>query len=315
MEKQAVNFAKARDFGDSLSDTFKFLKQEFKPLIRVLLTYVGPFLLITGFLSALYQTQALEGIVEKAGRDPFAGYRSMASWQYMLSMFGMVVSSTLLILAVFSYIKLYKEKGSGNFEPDEVWRMMGQKFLPVLGTTFLIGLIFGLGAAVAAVIGSVSVILAVFLVLGFLVFALYIGVAISLFIASYVFEDVSISESINRSRYLVKDYWWYTFGLAIVIGIVAALGQYVFLAPQIVLTMIITFTSASGGDAFEGSSVLLTIFAVFGTFGSYLLYAIPHTTMALHFHSQVEKKDSPNLINKIDQINRPDDSTNSNLGF
>jgi MFS family permease len=315
MEKQAINFAKARDFGDSLSDTFKFLKQEFKPLIRVLLTYVGPFLLITGFLSALYQTQALEGIVDKAGRDPLAGYRSMASWQYFLSMIGAIVSSTLLILAVFSYIKLYKEKGSGGFELEEVWRMMGKKFLPVLGATLLIGLIFGLGAGVVAALFTVSVGLGILLFLGFLVFALYIGISISLFIASYVFEDVTISESINRSRHLVKDYWWYTFGLAIVIGIVAALGQYVFLAPQLILTMIITFTSVSGGDAFEGSSIILTIFTVFGTFGSYLLYAIPHTTMALHFHSQVEKKESPNLINKIDQINQPDETDQSGLGF
>ena len=102
MENRIINFTKARDFGDSLSDTFKFLKFEFKPLIKVLLIYVGPFLLITGFLSALYQSQALQGIVEKAGRDPLAGYRSMASWQYLLSMLGAVVSSTLLILAVFS---------------------------------------------------------------------------------------------------------------------------------------------------------------------------------------------------------------------
>ena len=296
MEKQPINFTRARDFGDSLSDTFKFLKQEFKPLIRVILTYVGPFLLITGFLSALYQTQALEGIVEKAGRDPLAGYRSMASWQYILSMIGAMVSSTLLILAMFSYIKLYKEKGSGGFELEEVWRMMGQKFLPVLGAMFLIGLIFGLGAGILAALFTVSTGLGVLLFLGYLVYATYILVSISLFIASYVFENVTISESINRSRFLVKDYWWYTFGLAIVVGIIAAVGQYIFLAPQIIMTMIITFTSVSGGEAFEGSSILLTIFAVFGTFGSYLLYAIPHTTMALHFHSQVEKKESPNLI-------------------
>ena len=207
--------------------------------------------------------------------------------------------------------RLYKEKGSGGFEPDEVWRIMGQKFFAVFGTTLLIAFIFGIGAGLFAIVSSVSVVLAVLLILGYLVFALYIGVSISLFIASYVFEDVSIQASIERSRFLVKDYWWYTFGLAIVISIIAALGQYIFLAPQLVMTMIITFTSMGGGEAFEGSSILMTIFTVIGTFGSYLLYAIPHTTMALHFHSQVEKKESPNLINKIDQINQPNDNDDS----
>jgi len=315
MENRTINFTKARDFGDILSDTFKFFKFEFKPLIRVLLTYVGPFLLITGFLTAWYQTQAIEGIVDAAGGDPLAGYRGMASIQYFLSILGALVSSTLLILAMFSYIKLYKEKGSGGFELEEVWRMMGQKFFPVFGTTLLISAIFGIGAGLFAFVGSASIPLAIFLVLGYLVFALYIGVSISLFIASYVFEDVSISTSIERSRYLVKDYWWFTFGLAIVVGIIAAVGQYIFLAPQMVMTVIITLTSMSGGEAIEGGSVLMTIFAVIGTFGSYLLYSIPHAAMALHYHSQVEKKESPNLINKIDQINQPDDNSNSDIGY
>lgn len=304
MDDKTINLTEARDFGDTLSDAFKLLQFDFKPLMKILLTYVGPFLLITGFLTAWQQSKMLGNMLslDRLNSNPFEIYSNMLSPQYFLMIIAMVVSNILLVVAVLSYIKLYKTKGRANFEAVDVWKNMQKHFFPVLGGILLISLVLSIGGIVIASTLAISPIITGILIFFYIFFAIYVSISISLFAAANVLEDLSIIEAIKRSRYLIKNYWWFTFGLIIVASLVASVGQYLFMAPQILLTTFTAYTKVSGGDSLSGSSVLITVFGVIGTFASYLLYVIPNTVIAFHFYSQVEKKDNPTLLNRIENI-------------
>jgi len=282
MEKQAINFKQERDFNALISHTFDFVKQEFKPLGRALLTYAGPFILVTAFLAATYQNGLYSDPDTFNSSNPLAIYKNIFSTKYFLLILGSIVSNAVLILVVYSYVLLYVNKGKGGFEQDDIWKMVGGYFVPVFFMLIVLSFIIG------------------FATIFFIVPGVYLFVIFSLVIYAKIAEGLSFGGAINRSVYLIKDNWWFSFGVLIVIYLIAAFAGYIFLIPQTVLTMLYTFSMASGD--FEGPSMFFTIVTVVGTFVSTLLYSIIYITIAFLYYSQVEKKEKPGLMDKIDDI-------------
>ncbi len=120
-------------------------------------------------------------------------------------------------------------------------------------------------------------------------FVIYLIVNVSLFSAGIVLEDLDITESIKRSFFLVKDYWWFTLGVLFVALLLALFGQYALMT----ISSIFTYVSVSdmATAPLETSKILTIIMAIFLSF-SYLLYIIPNTAAAFHFFSQIEKKNN-----------------------
>ncbi len=306
MNEKEITLTKQRDFSETISDAFSFIRNEFKPLLRTVLIYVGPVILITGFFSAWYQSYAMNlGMSGLQGTDLksiLEFYGKLFNFKYTLVLLGSMISSILLSLAVLSYIKLYKSAGRGNFDSSEVWYIMKQKIAPVLGGYLLIGLAFIVVAAVVGVTFYISPFLTGILALVYLIVVIYFSIALSLFVSVVVLEDLSVIESIKRSIFLVKNYWWLTFGILFISSLLTSIGQAIFNIPTMIIGIISGFTAASGGTPDYTMSMLSHIFTVIGTFGSYLLYIIPFTAIAIHYYSQVEKKESPGLSKDIEQI-------------
>ncbi len=305
MNEEKINFLKAREFSDIISDTFTFLKTEFKPLLKVVLTYVGPIILITSFFSSWYQSSLLNTMSSASTSnldDILDFYAGIFNYQYFAMLFGSMISSILLILSVLSYIKLYIKHGSGNFEASDVWEVMKSKFLTVVLGYVLLFVAFVLGASIIGVASLISTSLVVIFVLLYIVAVIYFMVAITLYIPAMVIEDLPLIDSFKRSLFLVKNYWWATLGVLFITGLIASIGQSILTFPQMVVNLSSFYASASGEAASGGSSILLTILNVVGTFASYLLYSIPFTAIGMHYFSQIEKKENTDLINRIEQI-------------
>ena len=299
MEKQeSINFNKARDFGDILGDTFKFLKLEFKPFLRVLLTYVLPFLIIAGLLSAWYQTTIYDDMLNvRDMNNPFSIYGKIFNYKYFLVIIASMISYTIVMAATYSYIKLYVTEGKDGFTPEDVWRLIGRKFFPILGTNIVLGIIITIGFVFCIVPG------------------VYAMVVFALLIPAIVFEDLPMGDAMGRSTFLVKEHFWFTLGIGFVTILIAGIAAYIFMIPQLILSIFTTFTTISTGESSTTYDILLTIFTVIGTVGASILYAIPYAALGLHYYSQIEKKESPNLINKIEQINQPEDDNNTGIQY
>ncbi len=304
MNEKEIKFSQQRDFSATISDAFLFIRNEFKPLLTAVLIYVGPVILITGFFSAWYQSQAMNlgGLRGTDLESILDFYRQIFNFKYALLLIGSMVSSILLSLAVFAYIKLYKSAGRGNFESSDVWNIMMQKFLPALGGYLLIGLAFGVLAVIVGLTALASPFITAVLGIAYIFAIIYFSISVALFLAIIVFEDLPVVESIKRSIFLIKNYWWLTLGILFISSLIASVGSFVFNIPAVIINTFSLYTSASGGTTSGTTALLSNIFTVIGTFGSYLLYIIPFTSLAVHYHSQVEKKESPELIKEIEGI-------------
>lgn len=287
-EDRVFIFRKSRDFGELLSDTFKFFKFEFNPLIKVLLFYVGPFVLISSLIQGYYQMGEMENI-DLSGRDVFGTYRRMLSLEYLLVILSIIASHSILMSALFSYMKLYVKNGKDGFTIDDVKRMMMSKFLPVFGAMTVI---FILGF-----IGTILCVVPFF----------YVATIFSLVIPAIVFADKNLAEAIERSNTLVKEHFWFTLGIGVVAVIIAYVAIMIVSMPTVIVAFIYGFSSVTGDAPGETMEVAMIVLTVITGFLNIFIFAIPHTTMALHYFSQIEKRESPGLIDQINQINRNKD--------
>jgi uncharacterized membrane protein (DUF106 family) len=64
MAQQKTQLRKIRDFGENFSDTFQFIRKEFKPLLVSFILVAGVFMLITAIVSGLYQKNAFSFLDE-----------------------------------------------------------------------------------------------------------------------------------------------------------------------------------------------------------------------------------------------------------
>jgi len=283
---QQLNLRKYRDFGQLITDTFLFIKQENKLLLRVILTYVGPFVLITAFSGAWMQTGMFKSMDFKNTSDPFMVFRNLG-FKYAIYMIATLVSSTMMMCTLYSYMYLYSKKGKDGFLQEDVWEMVKVKFFPVLGLLLLVGIIVFFGFILCIIPG------------------VYLAVTFALVIASSVFEDLSAGESMQRSMFLIKEDWWFALGISFVMSLISGFLGMIFLAPSSIMSMFLMINNIRG-ESSQTISMIYLILTAIGTFCASILYGIPHITMSMFYFSQVEKKESPNLINKIEQINKPE---------
>ena len=259
MTEQHIKFKKQRDFEQLIASTYDFIKQEFKPLFKALLTYAGPFVLITAFLMVKYQASIQTGVKS----NPLAVTENTFSATYFFLIISSVVSNTMLMLTVYGYIKLYIEKGKDNFELEEIWQFATKKFsslfLALIAMSFMIA------------IGIVA----------FVVPGVYLAITFSLVLPIMVFEDTDFNKSVIKSVNLIKNYWWFSFGLLIAIYLIAFFAGLIFSIPQLLIS------SNNQGNP----QALNTLLNVFGAFFSVILYAIPYITTAFYYFNQIGKKE------------------------
>ncbi len=286
MDTPSINLKQYRDFGQLITDTFLFIKQEYKFLLRVIFTYVGPFVLITAFAGAWMQSGILNSVDSENMANPLEFIQNLGL-KYALYILSLLVSTTMMICTVYSYMYLYSKKGKDGFLQEDVWDMVKEKFFPSLGLIILIGIIITLGIFLCIVPG------------------IYLAVIFSLVIASSIFENLGVGESVQRSTFLVKEDFWFTLGISLVMSIIAGMLGYIFLLPSSLMSFFVMFNSIRG-ETSETFSLIFLILNAIGTFCASIIYGMPHITMSMFYLSQIEKKESPNLIDKIEQINKPE---------
>ncbi len=286
METPPLNLKKYRDFGQLITDTFLFIKQEYKLLLKVILTYVGPFVLITAFAGAWMQSQMFSMMDLAKGGDPFGFFREIGM-KYFIYIMATLISSTMMMCTLYSYMFLYSKRGKDGFLQEDVWEMVKDKFFPILGLLILVGIIVSFGIILCIIPG------------------IYLAVVFTLVIASSIFENLSPGQAMERSMFLVKEDFWFALGIGFVMSLIAGMLGAIFSAPASILSMFLMLNKIQG-ETSQTVSIIFLILSSIGIFCASILYGIPHITMSMFYLSQVEKKESPNLINKIEQINKPE---------
>ncbi|MBU0489764.1 MAG: hypothetical protein KKA07_01630 [Bacteroidetes bacterium] len=297
-QRPSINLSKQRDFGEIFNATFDILRTDYRFILRVLLMYAGPFLLISAILGAYYQQNSFQMFQFKNGGVDL----NMFTWVYLATILAGLVSNVMLVGTIASYMKLYKENGAGNFAPEDVWKTVSKSFFPLFGTVVLMILMMVVPVFILLVLGALlGAVGVLFMMLVVMVFLAYLGPSVSLAFVAQVCERLNPGEAIGRSFKITHTAWWWNFLLIIVFFLIAYLAGLIIQIPQVVMTMSSMMHGFDGGDP-SNSGMVFIIVSTVCTFLSSIVMSIPYFGLSIHYFSLVEKKESPSLHNKINDI-------------
>lgn len=286
-----IELRESRDFSGVTTAVFAFIRENFKLFFRSILYIVGTPSLIGSAL--LGSSVSVRGMV--AGSVP-------ALLGMVVGSFLLLLSWTLTVAVVNSFVFLYMERGKGNFGIQDVWQETRVNLGNVVGTSFWL-VVLSIGVYV---VFALSVVFSLFLaaLLGIVLFILAVHFAIAL-VPIYtvrLYEDVTLSESITRSRELTRGYWLLSFGVFAVPYIIAMLISYTLAIPAYAVDL----NSEYIHDLFYGRILMALLSIIASTFAAAVLTAVPVLASTFQYFNLVEKLDGVGMMDRIEQMGSND---------
>jgi hypothetical protein len=283
---------RTRDFGQTISDTIQFLKAHWKNLLVLYLVFVVPFLLVGTLLGAgsfsVFFSQIGAGISKI--ENPF----SLITPIFLIAILLYFTSTMAYITIVNLYMKLFEENGGIPPTLSETGSKFIGKFLSNIGYMLLVIAGFFMMAF-----------LAIIPILGILVFMVgifYVMICLSILFPANTIENNPFPQSFSRMFYLIRNNWWFTFGMVIMLGLI-----YYFFAAIIglIVNMIFGLGEINFLDAKAGLSNLnKKYFLITGLSAviQQVFYLIIHVGLGIHYFSLREEKDGSGLEARLDQL-------------
>lgn len=300
MTQNKIEFMRYRDFGQILNSTFEFIRQNFLPLLKSLIFIIGPFLLITGILLGFYQ----KSVLTIFNITSFSQTGIIA----LLLIILIFLVTQMMLTTVYSFILIYLSKT--EFTPisiEEIWDSVKQNFYKVLGLNavifflFLIYLTVFLLIIVAVSGGTSGSGLGIFLFFILFILLVFIMVKMCLAYMIMLYERTGIWASIQRSFYLTKNKWWFSFGLIFVLSLIQSLMGFIFQIPQYIIMVTTMFNSLDGSGVSGVTEILIMLTSIIAAF-QYLLFSLIIIALAFLYFSLVEQKEGKGLIERIESI-------------
>jgi hypothetical protein len=206
-------------------------------------------------------------------------YANMFTPSYFLVIIFVMLNYTAMNVSVLSYIAVYIEKGNVPPTVEEVWGYFRYYFLRAFGSSFII-ILFAAACFLLCVVPGI-----------------YVFPAVSLFYAVMVFENGTFGYAFGRSFRLLKDQWWATAAVLIIIWIITYAATLFASLPAIIISMVGVFTPGAKGLSTTGiviSTVIQYLCQIF--------MVIPIIGSALCYFNLVERQESAGLLNRINQM-------------
>lgn len=286
MSHKVIEFKKQRELGDIITDTFKFLRQNFKPLFKAIFKITGPVFVILLFAIGYYSYLGMN-ILE----NPFFGDSlEIEIEMYLIALFilfsSLLAFYVLLYGTVLNYIKSYI-RNSGVVDNTEVFQGVKNDFMSMLAVMLLAGIITVFGLLLCILPG------------------IFVWVPLALAPAMLVFARTSVLDSISYAFNLVQNNWWMTFLTLFVITLLVYIIGMIFQFPMMIYMFIKAFTISQQGSAANPADLVDWVYVFFNVISSlfqYLLSVIGVVASAFIYHHLDEKKNATGSYERISNL-------------
>ncbi len=316
-----LKFEQIRTFGKVFSDTRKLIRENFVVFFKSILFLVGPIALFTCTMHTFYQGNII-------GNDDF-DWSKMGSYVASRTIFNQLrwlINGLVTAMVVSHFIKVYKEKGPGKFDVNDITKSLFKDFG---GSILTLILVFVMVSLLSIVVGALIYGVAE-LSMGAGVFLLIVGY-IGYFLIRFPFwyfmysiffarhadkEKRNPLEGLQLSAKVLSGSWWLTWVVFFCMwALLSVLGSVISL-PAEILAMI---AQLSAFDPTENSDVdwvlVQNILTSLGEFARTLIYSVFSAAIALHFYSLKEKKDGKGTMEMLDQIGKNKDDDGIELTY
>ncbi len=285
-----INFYERRELGERINVTFRFIKENWKVLLKYGALLALPFAAIQGFFM---------GDIFRMAMDP----TSMDYTQILTSYGGyiLLLMGSWIVMSSFA-LALLKAHEEDTLTPQTSLKDLAY-FVPYIGKTLIMTLLLG-GLGVVLMIAGILV--ALIPVLGVVVIILAaIGLLISipaLMLIYYpmYFENLNAWESLKKGFSLGWKNWGSTFVMSLVLSILFGVIQYLFMIPSYV--WLFANALSPSNDLVSDGAVVGYITSFIAAFGVYLV--MPASTIGIafqYFHCR-EKDEHLSLQSPMDNF-------------
>lgn len=268
MSEKEIEFRKKREIGDIFTDSFEFIRQEIKPVSKLVAIYVLPFIILYGFVQIYLQKNVISKIDFADTETLLENIGPVYLNVFMFALFGLFVQS-LLIATYYSYIEVYIKKGKGNFDLSDVTPHLFSNGLLAIGASIVVFIVvmFGLILCIIPGIFFANTLSVVFIIL--------------------LFERKGLGNALIRSSFLVNRQWWSTFLINIVGLIFVWVVNFIMAIPTLIsgLSISIFNQRQTPVDYPDWYWVILGV----STVVSSLFYIIPYTFLAFQYFNLDEQ--------------------------
>lgn len=126
---------------------------------------------------------------------------------------------------------------------------------------------------------------------------IYVYPALTLFAPIMILENGSFSHSFDRSFKLLKEEWWITAAVILVINLIFYAFSTMVQLPAIIIMMVGAFT--------QGERTITNVYAVISSVSqqiSYIFMIIPIICSSLIYFNLVERKENLGLFQRMDSL-------------
>ncbi|HEY4151309.1 MAG TPA: hypothetical protein VGM41_20365 [Chitinophagaceae bacterium] len=299
--QQVVYLRKLRDFGEKISDSFLFLKQNWKKLFGLYAVFVVPFFIVAIVMGIFFAGHVYANLLSSAESFRPA---DLLTGEFYIIILCLLLASSSYNTAVYSYFRVYD--GQNGIKPtlQQVGQVFIAKFFKVFLYNFVITILLVLVAIIPFIIVMfipiVNIFAILFFILLFIVIIFYLN-------CIYVTEDMGLSGGISRLFYILSSRWWNTIWFMVVIFLIYSVFSF---AVQLGMSLIknIFFDSvfspvrnrvAGAGPGAINIGVLLygLLFIV-----QQMFYMIVFCSVGINYYSLAEEKDGSAIEAQIDSI-------------
>ena len=291
MISRYIEFKKKREIGDIITDTFKFLRHNFKTIFKLLAKTAGiPFVLF--IVVQFYYTRISFSSTQLDFNNPLGPFNTPEVLFTALLMYVcLFLYFAFLFAGIMAIVKSYI-KNKGVINEQEVIQNIRDKTM----STITLGIL------------KFLILLISFMLCFFP--GVYVMVPMAMVFSILFFEEKSVSESISHSFTIIKNEWWMSFLSLLLVGLLWYIASIVLSLPLMIYMWIKMFTVMQEGsfsdpsDMFDGVTIALTLVA---SSIQYILYMVVPIGAAFIYFNLNERMNQTGSLEKIDTIGSTDE--------
>ena len=280
MAEQKIQLRKLRDFGENFNDTFLFLRQNLKPLLKSFFAISSIFMVGLAIFYGINQSRTFSnfGSIFRGNDGTVTTYNNIISIEYLMLIIFMLLTFVTMETVLGAYIKYYLEHDGRKPEIDDVWAIFKRYFFKILLYSVPIYLVTLLGVIFCIAPG------------------VYLWVLFTPFPLVVMIEDRNLVETYDRCLELIRDNFWISFAIYLVAYMIFYISHGII---EGVSTIILGLTAYFyTGDVSTSLGIATSFLSIF----SYCFYIIYFVSVTLQYFNLVEKHDGTGLMGRIDTI-------------
>ena len=278
-----------RDFGQTISDSFAFMRQNWKPLLKAVFTIcVPPMLLgilcIGAFAFSMF-SQMSAGAFGDVQPQLFPNIASVLG--ILLSVPCFIFAGVMMEAVIHEYIGAYERGEHVGITTGDLWRRSISQFWSYFGILFLGGLATMVGLVLCYLPG------------------IWIATSFVLSPTTHGVERTGATDSLGRSFKLVHKKWWMTFLVVLVLGLIMYAIQMMVFLPFYLVTIVSMLSGINSGFS-DGLPIASMIIGGIGylllIIVSFLILPWFRSGIALWYFSLGEEFESKGLQDRVGNL-------------